>query len=100
MVTQFDEKGKFFTDIVQKEPVWVTVQLADSRIHGLIHIRSEARIKEELDDATPFLAVTQADVYSADGTTRLFSTRFIAVNKAQISWITSDHDTFSKEAEV
>lgn len=97
MVTQFDEKGKFFTDVIQKEPVWVTIQLASSRVHGLIHIRSESRIKEELDDPTSFLAVTRADVYTAEGLTRLFSTRFIAINKAQIIWITSDKDISSKE---
>ncbi len=95
MVTQFDEKGKFFTDIIQKEPVWVTIQLVHNRVHGLIHIRNEARIKEELDDTTPFLAVTQAEVFTTDGLESLFSTRFLAVNKSQIVWLTSDNDTLN-----
>lgn len=93
MVTHFDEKGKFFTEIIQKEPVWVTLQLASNRIHGLIHIRNESRVKEELDDPSLFLAITQAEVYSAEGSEHLFSTRFLAVNKSQIIWLTSDNDT-------
>ena len=99
MVTQFDEKGNFFSDVIQKEPVAVTIQLAGSRVHGSIHIRNESRLKEELDDPTPFLAVTHADVYNTDGLTHLFSTRFVAINKAQIIWITSDKDISFKEVD-
>ncbi len=99
MVTQFDEKGKFFTDIIQKEPVWVTLQLATNRIHGLIHIRNESRIKEELDDTATFLPVTQAEIFSVDGSQHLFSTRFLAINKGQIIWLTSDNDAASTHLE-
>lgn len=92
MVTQFDEKGKIYTNIIQKQPIWVTIQLASNRIHGLIHIPPDGRLKEELDDQPIFLAVTQADVLSVDGKEIILSSRFIAVNKTQIIWLTPDGD--------
>jgi hypothetical protein len=92
MVTQFDEKGKIFTDIIQKHAVWVTIQLVSNRIHGLIHIRQEGRLKEELDDRSPFLAVTQAEIFSVDGKELILSSRFIALNKNQIIWLMPDSD--------
>lgn len=92
MITHFDDKGKIFTDVVQKIPIGVTIQLPEQRLHGLIHLRSEKRIKEEMNDPEPFVALTQVDVYSKDGRERFFSTNFMAVNKAQIVWIFTDAD--------
>ena len=90
MVTHIDEKGKIYTDIVQKQAVWVTIQLTQTRIHGLIYIRSSERIKETLDTAEPFLALTQAEILSADGLQTELKTNFLAVNKSQILWILPD----------
>jgi len=92
MVTKFDEKGKIFTDIIQKHAVWVTIQLATNRIHGLMHIRQEGRMKEVLDDNSSFLAITQAEVLSIDGKESILSSRFIAVNKDQVIWLTPDSE--------
>ena len=92
MVTQFDEKGKIFTNVIQKRPIWVTIQLELNQIHGLIHIPFNGRLKEELDDKFSFLAVTQGDLLSVDGKDVLLSSRFIAVNKSQIIWLIPDND--------
>ncbi len=92
MNTHFDEKGKIYTDVIQKVPVWVTIQLPNQRVHGLLHIRSEKRIKEEMDDPENFLALTQVEVFSYDGQDLLFATRFLAINKANVIWILADTD--------
>jgi hypothetical protein len=92
MGTHFDDKGKIFTDVVQKHQIWVTAQLPDHQIHGVMHIRSEKRIKEEMNSSELFIAFTQVEVFSADGSTLLFKTEFLAVNKTQIVWIVADDD--------
>jgi len=97
MVTHFDEKGKIFTDIVQKQPVWVTLQLSRSRIHGAIFIRNNERIKEVLDNAEPFLALTQVEILSIDGTKTEIKTNFLAVNKSKIIWLMPDSEQTSTE---
>lgn len=86
MVTQIDEKGKFFTKVVTKQPVAVVIQLVDYRISGNIHVRPDQRVKNELDNDEPFLAVTDATIY--DGKRQeLFTTSFMAVNRQHILWI-------------
>jgi hypothetical protein len=97
MVTHIDEKGKIYTNIIQKQAVWVTLQLANSRVHGLIYIRSNERIKETLDAQETFLALTQAEIFSADGTISQLKTNFLAVNKFQIIWILPDLEMAGSE---
>jgi hypothetical protein len=92
MITHFDDKGKIFTDVVQKVPIKVTVQLSAQQLHGTMHLRSEKRIKEEMNDPESFLALTQVDVFSVDGAELVFSTNFLAVNKKHIQWIVADVD--------
>jgi len=92
MGTHFDDKGKIFTDVVQKHQVWVTAQLPDHQIHGILHIRSEKRIKEEINSSEQFIALTQVEVFSADGSTLLFKSEFVAVNKNKIVWVVADDD--------
>jgi hypothetical protein len=97
MVTHFDEKGKIFTDIIQKQAVWVTIQLAQSRIHGLIHIRSNERLKESLDSAEEFLALTQVEISTVDGSEIEIRTNFLAISKSQIIWIFPDSENVRME---
>ncbi len=92
MGTHFDDKGKIFTDVVQKHQIWVTAQLPDHQIHGILHIRSEKRIKEEINSSEQFIALTQVEVFSADGSTLLFKSEFLAVNKNKIVWVVADDD--------
>jgi hypothetical protein len=92
MFTHFDEKGKIFTEVVQKIPVRVAMQLSTQLVYGTLHIQSEKRIKEELNGPESFLALTGVDVYSFDGHEILFSAEFLAVNKAHIIWIHTEAD--------
>ncbi len=86
MVTQFDEKGKFFTKAVTKKPVAAVIQLVDFRVNGYIHIRPDERLKDELDQGELFLAITEATLYDRENQI-LFTTSFMAVNRQHILWI-------------
>ncbi len=86
MTIEYDEKGKYYTDIVRKTPTPVTIQTAVHLIRGLVHVREGERLKNELERDEAFLAVTQATVYDA-GDKALFSAAFMAVRRAQIVWI-------------
>jgi hypothetical protein len=49
-------------------------------------------VKDELDRAEPFLAVTNARVMAADGTV-LYSAEFMTVSRSQIVWVIPSDDT-------
>jgi len=86
MSTHFDEKGKFFTPVITKEPVPVMIQTVMHRINGNIYVRPEERIKDELDRADTFLAITEATILDLAGQ-EIFSADFITVNRQHIIWI-------------
>jgi hypothetical protein len=89
MSIQFDEKGKFFTDVVPKIPVRAVVQTTAQLIRGNVHIREGERLKNELDRDELFLAMTDACVLAADGQTQ-FQAPFLAVRRSQIIWVFPD----------
>ncbi len=86
MTIEYDDKGKFYTDIVKKLPVSVVIQTVTHLVRGLVHVRDGERLKNELERDEMFLAVTNAVVYSADDKV-LFTVPFIALQRAQIIWI-------------
>jgi hypothetical protein len=86
MVTHFDEKGKFFTPVITKNPVAVIIQTITHRISGNIHIRPDERIKDELDRVESFLAVTEPTIFDAKGK-EIEAAKFIMVNRHQIVWV-------------
>lgn len=86
MSTHYDEKGKFFTDIISKKIIPVKIQTTTNYMEGNVHIRRGERLKDELNHSEPFLAVTDCVIYK-DSETELFRLDFIAVNRANIIWI-------------
>ena len=86
MTIEYDEKGKIFTDVVTKRPIHATVQTTTHLMRGLIHVRRDQRIKDELDVNETFLAITDVNVLSPDGQI-LFEAPFLAVNRANIIWV-------------
>jgi len=86
MTTEYDDKGKIFTDIVSKIAVYATVQTTMHLMRGRIHIRRDQRLKDELDHSDSFLALTDVTVLNADGQT-LFQAPFLAVQRAHIVWV-------------
>ena len=87
----FDEKGKIYTDVVRKKVVRAKIQTTTHMIIGELHIRQDSRMKDELDVQESFLAVTNATLYASDGQ-KLFSTVFLAVQRAQIVWVIAADD--------
>jgi len=86
MTIEYDEKGKIFTEIVSKVPVYATIQTTTHLMRGRIHIRRDQRIKDELDQDENFLALTDVSVLGSDGQT-LFQAPFLAVWRAHIIWV-------------
>lgn len=91
MTINYDEKGKLYTDIVLKEATSVQIQTTKQFLTGSIHIRKEFRLKDELDQPEPFLAVTNAKLYAADGKL-MIETSFIAVRRDEIVWVIAEDD--------
>jgi hypothetical protein len=86
MSIEYDEKGKMFTDIVSKVAVQATIQTTTHRMRGLLHIRRDQRIKDELNHNENFLALTEVSILGPDGQS-LFQAPFVAVQRAQIVWV-------------
>ena len=86
MTIEYDEKGKFFTDIVTKFPTSVIIQTTTHLIRGLVHVRQGERLKGELERDEKFLAVTRATIHGSEDTV-LFEAPFLAVQRSQIVWL-------------
>lgn len=91
MTIDYDDKGKFFTSIIAKDTVKARIQTTAQIIEGNVHVRRECRLKDELDNGEPFLAVTDAHVFDTSGA-EIFHTGFIAVRRDQIIWVTTLKD--------
>ena len=93
MSVRVDAKGKIFTDIIQKEEVPALIQTLTNLIHGNIFLRPGIRIKDEFNNnSDAFIAVTDAQVYSATGQV-LVQSKFLTINKAHVVWVRpEEHD--------
>jgi hypothetical protein len=97
MTIEYDEKGKRFTDIVTKRPVYATVQTTKHLMRGNIHVRRDQRIKDELDQGEKFIAVTDVSILGADGQV-LFQAPFLAINRDHIIWVLPEQKHEGEEA--
>ncbi len=97
MSIEFNDKGKYFTDIISKVAVPAMIQTTTHLIEGYIHIRLDGRVKDELDSSQPFMAVTDAKVFGANGEV-LYKTDFMTVSRLQIIWVIP-HDDQSTSGE-
>jgi hypothetical protein len=92
MVTQYDEKGKIFTQVVSKEPITVVIQTAQNFIHGAVHVRPDMRMKDEVNDLRErFMAVTDAIIFDSQKV-ELYRSNFLLLNIDQIIWIIPNED--------
>jgi hypothetical protein len=96
MSIEYDEKGKFYTDVISKVAVPVTMQTTHHLIKGFVHVRHGERIKDELDRDELFLAVTSASVLDASSKV-LLEAPFLAVRRAQIVWIMPDEQAVHRD---
>jgi hypothetical protein len=97
--SQFEEKGKVFTNVITKQPVSVHLQTACHLVQGLFHVKPDERLKDELNQSESFIAITDAKIYSLDGKL-LHTCAFLAVNISQIVWLFQDDERIKlQEAE-
>jgi hypothetical protein len=86
MAITYDDKGKYFTEVVSKVGIMATVQTVTQRIEGLIHVRLNERISDELERDDAFLPVTAAKIFDANGRLQ-DECEFMSVRRSQIVWI-------------
>ncbi|MEN8240840.1 MAG: hypothetical protein ABFS17_02875 [Chloroflexota bacterium] len=86
MTIHYDEKGKFYTDIISKKSVPAIIQTTNDRVEGMVHIRRGERLSDELERETKFLAVTEARIFNAENIPT-YSSSFLSVAKDNIVWI-------------
>jgi hypothetical protein len=91
MTIEYDDKGKFFTEVIAKIPVRAAVQTTNQLLRGQVHVRQGERLKDELDRQELFLAVTDVSIMGADGQV-LFSAPFVAVHRSQIVWVMPEEE--------
>jgi hypothetical protein len=91
MTIEFDEKGKFFTDLIPKIAVHTVIQTTGQLIRGNVHVRQGERFKDALDRDELFLAVTDCVIVGPEGET-LFQAPFLAVRRSQIIWAMPDKE--------
>ena len=93
MTVHYDEKGKFFTEVVSKESLPVIIQTDHNFIRGNYHIPPDARVKDDLNQCEDmFIAVTDAVVYDKDGREEKYRTAFLALNRNEIVWLIPEED--------
>nr|MBI2905998.1 hypothetical protein [Chloroflexota bacterium] len=86
MSMEYDAKGKVFTHIVHKNAVYVRIQTVTHQIAGEIYLAQDQRIKDELEFAEKFIAVTSARVLGPGGQL-VYESPFITLNRDQIVWL-------------
>lgn len=82
----YDPKGKVFSNVVRKDAVYVRIQTLTHQITGEIYLKQEQRIKDELEFAEKFIAVTSAQVYRLNGE-KVYDAAFITLNRDHIVWL-------------
>jgi hypothetical protein len=86
MSTRLDKKGKYFTEKVTKDRIKVTVRTLTDTLSGYLHIPPDQRLRDSLNSAKPFLALTDGTVLSEDGEI-LQEFDFMALHQHHIVWV-------------
>jgi hypothetical protein len=91
MSIRYDEKGKFFTDVITKDAVSSNIQTLVSRVEGNVHVRLNERVKDELNRGEQFLAITDAKIFNMQGQ-KLYEAEFMLINRDHVIWIVPDDE--------
>lgn len=92
MSIEYDDKGKYYTNVIQKVPVPAMVQTTTNLIRGIVHVRHGERLKDEIEGSEQFVAMTDVSVYGTDGK-ELYTGPFLALQKGQIVWVMPLNET-------
>lgn len=97
MSIEYDEKGKYYTNVISKISVSSILQTTTHLIRGMVHVRQGERLKDELENDESYVAVTNASVHDFNGNV-VYSSPFMAVHKTQIVWIMPSEENNEGEA--
>jgi hypothetical protein len=86
MTIHFDEKGKYFTDVIQKVAIRIVLQTMTNIVRGKIHIMPNRRFKDEINRLEDFFAITEAVIYGPAGE-ELYRCDFLSASRDKIVWI-------------
>ncbi|HSM25811.1 MAG TPA: hypothetical protein VK856_13185 [Anaerolineaceae bacterium] len=86
MYTQYEDKGKIFTQKITKEQKEVIIQTTSHKISGTIHIQMDNRIIDELNETNQFMALTDAKILDPVENV-LYQAEFLSINVNQIIWV-------------
>ena len=86
MTNEYDEKGKIFTRVVQKDALYVRVQTVTHLITGEMYVEHEQRLKDNLEFAEQFIAITAAKVFTLTGALT-YQADFLTLNRDHIVWL-------------
>jgi hypothetical protein len=86
METQFEEKGKIFTQKITKGQKEVIIITTTHKISGIIHIQLDLRLIDELNESCHFMAITDAKIMDLNDNI-LYQSNFLTINTDQIIWI-------------
>ncbi len=95
MITEFDDKGKIFTNVISKKAVPVIAQVDGFRIQGNLYVTPGERIKDELNSSDQFVALTDCLICDQTGK-ELYSTKFLTLNASSIIWLIPVHELIVK----
>jgi hypothetical protein len=86
MPTRYDKKGKYFTEKITKDKIKVIIHTLVDKLSGYLHVHSDKRLLDELNDSSGFLALTDGQVLNTreEGLDRF---DFLAVNIEHIVWV-------------
>ncbi|MFN2274731.1 MAG: hypothetical protein ACK2TX_07775 [Anaerolineales bacterium] len=84
MTVQLDHKGKYFTEVIKKNPIRAVIQTSSGLLEGTIHLHPGHRLLDDLDQGSGFLAVTEVHFITPESLEPL---DFLALNIAHITWI-------------
>jgi hypothetical protein len=86
MTVEYDEKGKYYTDVISKDTILSHIQTQTHQIRGFVHVRKGDRLSDEINSASVFLAVTNAEICNLQGKIQ-YTCKFLAVNRGHIVWL-------------
>ena len=67
MPVRFDKKGMYYTEKVTKDKIKVTIQTVVDKLSGYLHVQPDKRLKDDLNDSSGFLALTNGIAHNPLG---------------------------------
>lgn len=92
-----DERGKIFTEVVQKQGIRVVIQTRTNKIRATIHKDTEKRMIDKLNHADKFLPLTEVVVFDEFGKQEVHHTDFLAINCNEIIWLLQEQGQAGEE---